>query len=144
MYIIPGRKLIKEEQKNSIFLASILSTLLLAGLLIFIFFPLTEYDIYPKCPTYEFTKTHCPGCGTMRGINGVLNGNFKALITYNIFAAFALPFLLYHFCVLLWGAITGYRLPLPGFSGPELIGLAIFIVLYWILRNFIPFLAPHG
>lgn len=110
----------------------------------FYLFPLTEYTFYPQCPTYALTKTHCPGCGTMRGVNGLLHGNVTALFTYNILALIALPFLIYHFFLLVWGAVTGYKLPTIAFNAKELILIAVVLILYWILRNFIPVLAPHG
>lgn len=144
MYFTEGRPLTKRERTKAILLTLFFTLSVGAGLLMFHFYPVGDYNFYPKCPSIALTGTHCPGCGTMRGISGLLHGNLSAIVTYNILAAVMLPFLLYNFMLLMWGALTGYRLPVLYFNAKELYLIAALITLYWIVRNFVPFLAPHG
>lgn len=144
MHFLPPYILSPTERKRGKLIFLTLSVVILCALTLLFFFPASEYHFYPQCPTYSLTKTYCPGCGTTRAIDGVLHGNIKALFTYNIFALFALPYLLYNFLLLGIGAFTGKRPPLLSFNGKEMLCITTAIILYWILRNSIPALAPHG
>jgi len=142
--LIPRHKVSQEIQKRAQKTGALFLVVSIIGCALFYFFPLTDFSFYPQCPTYALTNTYCPGCGTLRGINGTIHGNLTALFTYNIFAAIVTPFLLYHFLGAVVTALSGWQLPTVKMSGKEIMILAIAISLYWMLRNFIPFLAPHG
>lgn len=144
MYIKPSRVVSVQERKKAIITVSVLAFFITTGLLMFYFFPLGQYDIYPQCPTYAWTNTHCPGCGTLRGVNGLVQGNPMAMVSYNIFGLFALPYLLYGFVIMCIIACTGKKPKTLAFNGKEIMVIFVLVTLYWILRNFIPILAPHA
>ena len=105
-----------------------------------------EQGLYPVCPFYFLTGLYCPGCGTLRGLHQLLNGNAIAALGYNPFSMLALPFIGYAFLSALLLTTWGRRLP-STFIHPALIWALLAAVLaFWTLRNlpFFPFtvLAP--
>ena len=101
---------------------------------------------YPICPFFALTGCFCPGCGTLRALHLLLNGNPLAAMGYNPFAVLSLPFIAYSF---LTGALRAFALPAPSpvFVRSRWIwGLLGAVLTFWALRNvpFAPFtvLAP--
>ena len=94
-----------------------------------------EQGLYPVCPFYFLTGLHCPGCGTLRALHQLLNGNVLAALGYNPFSMLALPFIGYAFLSALLVTTWGKRLPSP-FIQPALIwALLVAILAFWALRN---------
>lgn len=94
-----------------------------------------EPGFFPPCPFFTLTGLHCPGCGTLRGLHQLLNGNMVAALGYNPYSMIAMPFIAYAFLgAVLWSA-WGKRLPTV-FVHPALIwGLLAAVLAFWILRN---------
>ncbi len=91
--------------------------------------------IYPVCPFLALTGCYCPGCGTLRALHMLLNGNAAAALGYNALAALALPFVGYSYVT---GALRafGMRAPGPVFVRPVLIwGLLAVVLVFWAARN---------
>ena len=94
-----------------------------------------EEGLYPVCPFYFLTGLHCPGCGTLRSLHQLLNGNVIAALGYNPFSVLALPFILYAYFSALLLTTWGKRLPAP-FIHPAIIWALLAAVLaFWALRN---------
>ena len=94
-----------------------------------------EQGLYPVCPFYFLTGLHCPGCGTLRALHQLLNGNILAALGYNPFSMLALPFIGYAFLSALLVTTWGKRLPSP-FIHPALIwALLVAVLAFWALRN---------
>lgn len=55
------------------------------------------------CPLYALTGIYCPGCGGMRAVNDVTNGNLRAAISSNVLAVTLLPM------VVLWWLRSRWR-----------------------------------
>lgn len=142
MKFVEGRKISKAEQKESLrlFIFTTLGILFIGGLLLF--FPVNKYRFYPPCPWYFLTKTYCPGCGSLRGLNGMIHGNLLSMFKHNILAGFSLPFLLYSYISIAIKGMKGYQLPNLGFTKAEIYFLLILLIIYAILRNFFTILAP--
>ena len=101
---------------------------------------------YPICPFFGLTGCFCPGCGTLRALHLLLNGNPLAAMGYNPFAVLSLPFIVYSF---LTGALRAFALPAPSpvfVRAGWIWGLLGAVLTFWALRNvpFAPFtvLAP--
>ncbi len=102
---------------------------------------------YPPCPFYALTGLYCPGCGTLRSLHALLQGDVLQALAYNSLAIVLLPFVIGS---LVWGIVVELRRPReavrpwPAWPLRVLLGL---ILVYWILRNvpLAPFdvLAPH-
>jgi hypothetical protein len=105
-------------------------------------YPIGEYHYFPPCPWYKLTGTYCPGCGTIRGIQSVLNGNIFGLLENNPLAALALPFLGLSLVSLSFQSFVGYKPSHLFLSKNEIWCILLIIILYWGLRNYWDLLAP--
>lgn len=93
--------------------------------------------LFPPCPSRWLTGWHCPGCGTLRALHQLLNGNLMAAISFNPLAVLSMP-------LLAWMAFRPRWVMHP--HAPWAV-LAV-VVVYGVLRN-IPawpwhLLAPGG
>ncbi|GIT56636.1 MAG: hypothetical protein Ct9H300mP18_00650 [Candidatus Neomarinimicrobiota bacterium] len=149
MYINVNRVQINESErlksKKSFFVI-----LLGAFVLVFMFsyYPIggEGVNFYPPCIWLSLTDTYCPGCGSMRGIQSVIQGNMLGLFENNVFLFVALPFLFYSFISLGIQAFKGYK-PLTIFlTQNEIYFIVFMIVVFWIVRNIPAFeiLAPNS
>lgn len=43
------------------------------------------------CPLFALTGLYCPGCGGMRAVNDLTNGNLRAAVSSNVLALTLLP-----------------------------------------------------
>ena len=72
------------------------AALALAGAaLLFLFDPATS-RLYPSCPLHSLTGLLCPGCGTLRSLNRLLNGDLAGAFSMNAAAVIAFPLLAYY------------------------------------------------
>lgn len=142
MKVVEGRKIAKSEKINSLKSFLLLSMSIAVICFFLILFPLNNYKFYPPCPWHYLTKTYCPGCGTMRGINSIIHGDVFGLFRYNLFAAISLPFLLYSYISIGIKGFKGFQLPYLMVTKLEIYCLLGFIIMYAFLRNYFPMLAP--
>lgn len=143
MYIIKGNKIDTLERFKSIQLLILIIAVAIGAVLYFHKFPISIHpDLLPQCPWHYLTGTYCPGCGTLRGISGIINGNITTLPRNNIFSTIIILYLIYYFIKITIKAIFSYKLPEIIFNKYESYGILVLIILFWIIRNFIPILAP--
>lgn len=142
MRIVAGTYINDSTRKKSTIIFLVSASALLMLLFMLKYYPVNHYDIYPPCVWYKLTGTYCPGCGTGRGLCSMCNGDILGLAKNNIFTFICLPALGYTFVSKFTETVARYRLAFISFSKIELQIIAALIVLYWILRNFIPALAP--
>lgn len=101
---------------------------------------LSEY--YWGCAFHVYTGYHCPGCGATRCILALLNGDIIAMFRYNpglslgIFVAvlFYIEFVLFAF---------GKPKKIVPRSTMLLSTILILLLIFYVLRNFIPVLSPE-
>lgn len=113
--------------------------LLLLGMVLVLLYHLTGFSltgILPPCIFHSFTGMDCPGCGTTRMVEALLDGQCGRAFALNplMFTAFAALALFY-----LWFLIRTF---LPGWKPLKLrfplwaaVILGGILVLYWFLRN---------
>lgn len=94
-----------------------------------------ESGFYPPCFFYALTGLHCPGCGTLRGLHQLLNGNLLAALGYNPYMLLALPVIGYAYLSALLLSVSGKKLPTVSIPPTLIWGLLTAIVAFWILRN---------
>lgn len=63
------------------------------GIMLYFFNPI-QYALMPKCPVKLLTGLSCPGCGFQRAVHALLHGRFEEALQYNLFFAYAIPYLL--------------------------------------------------
>lgn len=92
-----------------------------------------------KCSLYLLTGFYCPGCGNTRAVNALMSGKILTSIGYNPMPALLLGVAVVHY---IW-TLRGKK---PPMSGIFVITVTSVLLLYYILRNFIPlspFLPPR-
>ena len=71
-----------KRQPTEIYLAAVLVPLgAFVGFCLFFGHP-SEYVWLPSCPFHALTGLYCPGCGTLRAIHYLLNGQFGTAFRY--------------------------------------------------------------
>ena len=94
------------------------------GLFVLFYFDPTHSSFFPPCPFHLVTGLHCPGCGSLRALHGLLHADLPGALTMNPLLIVSLPFL----AILFFRPSWSYR--------PWLCWLAFGILLaYWVLRN---------
>ncbi|MEU7217418.1 DUF2752 domain-containing protein [Nocardia iowensis] len=90
---------------------------------------------YGVCPVYALTGWWCPGCGGMRAIHNLTDGNILDSLHSNLLA---IPLVL---AFVLWvsdwtlRAWRGRRMRLPSINGPTMWTFFALLTIYTVLRN---------
>lgn len=119
-------------KKNLLLWCALPFTLVLA--LYYFFFDPVSTSWAPKCITYSLTGLQCPGCGSQRMMHALFHGDFEAAWHFNPFLICFLPVI----ATMAFAAATRTRFPrLYSMvnSLPVIIGVAVSLVLWTILRN---------
>ena len=106
----------------------------------FFFFLYLKFKIFIPCVFHEITGLYCPGCGITRCFISIINLDFIQAFRYNCLVFPLLPLFLY-------ACIKKYYFWLLNkectvFSNKFYVILAIITLLFGILRNIFPVLAP--
>lgn len=95
----------------------------------------------PPCSFYTIYHVYCPACGNTRSVTALLQGDILTSLRFNIAPITLLLFALFGYIEL---ATYSFGKPvrlLPRKLGFYLV-LLTFLFLYFIIRNFIPYLTP--
>ncbi len=118
---------------------------IVAGVYYFFINP-SDYSILPQCPSYKYTGTYCPGCGSQRAIHSLLHGDFAGMMAYNPMFLPVGMLLFWHWGILLTNRIKNTRYLSPMYHSRFPYIVLVIVLLYWLLRNipYYPFswLAP--
>lgn len=96
----------------------------------------------PLCPVYHLTGLHCPGCGAIRSVHALLEGDLALALRSNAVLMLALPVVALGFGRWTLRRIRGLRTAPP--PSRVVLVCAVIAVVFGILRN-LPvfwFLAP--
>ncbi len=99
------------------------------------------YDIFPDCVIYSIFHLYCPSCGNTRSVTALLHGDILTSLRFNI-----VPILLLILSLLAYVELATYSFGkqvklLPRSLAFYLI-LIFLLLLYFVLRNFSPYLTP--
>lgn len=61
--------------------------------LLFVYDP-AQNKLFPPCPFHLFTGLYCPGCGSLRAVHCLFNGDFRQAFAFNPLMVVSIPFLL--------------------------------------------------
>ena len=98
---------------------------------------LTEY--VPACPFYTQFGKYCPACGNTRSITALLHGDILGSLRYNITIIF-LCLLGLAFYVEKITNVLGKKIKLIPRGNVFLFASLAFFLMYFLLRNFFPYL----
>ncbi len=79
-------------KRKAIILAAVLG--IAAGLLWLKIYDPRLLTPYVQCPLHALTGLYCPGCGTMRALHALFNGEIVAALGYNPLMMLLMPLLL--------------------------------------------------
>ena len=94
------------------------------------------------CPSYTLLHIFCPGCGSTRAVSALLHGDFLLALRQNLAVPVMLLLaVLYYleFALKVWG--VRFRFPLLH-NKVFIAALFAFWLIYAIVRNFVPAIAP--
>ena len=104
--------------------------------------------LFPPCPLHYLTGWYCPGCGSLRAIHQLLQGNLRTAWAMNPLSMLLFPFLAYGLAREGIAYLRGQPSPQFEVPGAWIRALCALIVLFGVVRNlpFHPFdlLAPGG
>lgn len=102
--------------------------------------------LIPPCPVKYYTGYFCPGCGSLRAVQKVAHLDFPGAMSENVLAVVFFPLLTFYIATNIRYVLTGRERKIIRLPYFVTIGIAVFFILFWILRNlpFYPFsiLAP--
>lgn len=127
----------------------IISTAVLAIVLLYLFIDAGWREVFPKCPFYVFTSLYCPGCGSQRALSSLLHADFIQAANFNLLLVLSLPLILYSALISLLNSFRKNQLKQQLFYSPLFVKTVLVVVVaFFILRNIpsYPFtlLAPHS
>ena len=95
----------------------------------------SEQGFAPPCIFFTLTGLHCPGCGTLRSLHQLFNGNVAAAFWLNPLIFLSVPFIA---CALLIMGSKSSRPKLLASTLHRKIGVSLclaIVIPYWVLRN---------
>ncbi len=96
---------------------------------------------FPSCYFYQLFHLYCPSCGNTRSVVSLLHGDVLGSLRFNVVPAIMLLILFLAYVELVTYSFGRQVRLLPRKLSFYLI-LIVGLVLYWIVRNFIPYLTP--
>ena len=98
--------------------------------------------LYIPCPFRTILHVWCPGCGITRMIISTFKLDFVTAFRYNQLLFVLTPFGLVYYINYIYCEIKGKKSWYDKLDIRILYGIIVLLILFGILRNFIPCLAP--
>lgn len=96
---------------------------------------------FPPCTFYSIYHLYCPSCGNTRSVIALLHGDILSSLRYNIVILISIILAVLGYIELASYSFGKHIKALPR-KLSFYIGLITVLVLYWIIRNLIPYLTP--
>lgn len=90
---------------------------------------------YPTCPFLAVTDLYCPGCGSLRAVHALTQGDLATAVDRNVLTVAALPVLVFAWLAWLRRDATGA--PRSAWAAPaSLLGtVAVLVLVFAVARN---------
>ena len=116
-------------------LATIYFAITFMSVILYHFDPATSSGIYPPSLSRELGGFYCAGCGTLRALHQLLQGNIQAALRLNPLLLVVLPYLIYWFIAYNLQFFLAVKLPIIIWRRKEICSLSAVILLYTLMRN---------
>ncbi len=101
-----------------------------------------KYITLPPCMSYTIAGIYCPGCGMTRAVRAIVSGNIFLSMRQNILLWFGIVTAVLYYTEFS-AKVFGKNLRIPFLHNMKVLYAALaFIILYSVLRNFVPIIAP--
>lgn len=90
--------------------------------------------MFPTCPSLALTGLYCTGCGSMRAMRDLTDGNIVGSLGHNILLPFAAAWLLWWF-IYYTSSKLGKSIQSPPMGYKFTIGLLIVVTVFTVMRN---------
>ncbi len=94
-----------------------------------------EQGFTPPCLFFLFTGLHCPGCGTLRALHQLLNGNIRDAFWLNPLIFLSIPFATFLFLIMRSKSLHTKFLRSRFYLNLEILFCFSIVCAYWVLRN---------
>jgi len=101
-----------------------------------------KFGIYLSCPIHKFLGLYCPGCGITRMLYAILRLDFYQAFRYNVLLFILFFPALFLFIEYLYSTQKNKKPLYKKIPEKVWVILIIILIIYAILRNVIPCLAP--
>ncbi|MEP7256927.1 MAG: DUF2752 domain-containing protein [Flavitalea sp.] len=114
----------------------IVSTVAIAGSLLYFYFDPSFNRFFPPCPFNWLTGLYCPGCGSQRAFHDTLHGHLSSAAGHNILFVIFLPLLFFAAVVALHNLFSKKKWGQRLFYSASFARIILTVtLLFWILRN---------
>lgn len=90
---------------------------------------------YPTCPSLTLTGFFCPGCGSLRAVHALTQGDVGTALERNPLAVVAAPFLIAAWLLWAWRLFVRPDMARPMIPARWIWALLALIVVYTVARN---------
>ena len=101
-----------------------------------------KFGFYLSCPIHKFFGVYCPGCGITRMLHAIITLDFYKAFRYNPLLFILFPFFVFLFIDKIVKERKNERALYKKIPEIVWVILIIILIIYAILRNIYPFLAP--
>jgi hypothetical protein len=99
-----------------------------------VFDPATS-GVFPPCPLRYLTGLYCPGCGSLRALHALLQGDLRRAWAMNPLTVTVLPYVSYGLASQMLWALRGRGLPQVMLPANWIRVFGIAVILYGVARN---------
>ena len=116
-------------------LVTLCSLTVLGIIVLYNFDPANSNNFYPPSLSREWGGFYCPGCGMLRALHHLLNGNWQSALRFNPLLIISLPYFFYWITPYLLRYFYGVDLYTIYHKNKQItIGITVCLV-YGVLRN---------
>ncbi len=90
---------------------------------------------FPPCPFRTLTGLDCPGCGTLRAVNALTQGELVRAADHNLVTVVMLPVLVAAYLLWIVRAVRDGERALPPLPAGAGYSIAVTLVVFWVVRN---------
>ena len=100
------------------------------------------WSLFGVCLFYKYTGFWCPACGNTRSVTALMRGDILTSLSYNITPMVLLILTVCGYAEIVCAVVFNKKVKLLPRSLPFHITLIVLMAVYYLIRNFVPFMLP--